>query len=141
MNLFDSYSLPFSRVKELQELHKKAFGTNFNADGYPDTGNGRYSQLLDYEEWVQFNNGQRAHFNMIESSGPTLACVLGVGLYYPITASVLGFIYGTGRVVYTIGYLSKSGADARLAGALLGLIGTFGLYFTALSIPIRNKLM
>eukprot|EP01034_Spumella_vulgaris_P031779 gene31779-39260_t len=46
-------------VKALQEQHKKEFGTEINDHGYPDMGNGRYSQLLSYGQWVSFNNAQR----------------------------------------------------------------------------------
>ncbi len=45
------------------EEHLKAFGTEIPKAGYPDTGNGYYSKNLSYEEWFQFNNAQRAHYN------------------------------------------------------------------------------
>lgn len=125
-------------VKQLQEEHKRAFGTSINSQGYPDAGNGRYSQLLEYDQWVQFNNAQRAHNNMIEGSAPVLAALLGTGLYFPITASILGFIYGTGRVFYAAGYTSKVGADGRIIGAITGLLPTFGLYLTAIGLAVSK---
>jgi hypothetical protein len=32
--------------------------------GYPDMGSGRYSAKLSDEEWIKFNNYQRAHYNV-----------------------------------------------------------------------------
>lgn len=58
-------------VQQMQEEHKKAFGTTISAQGYPDMGNGRYAQHMPYKEWVAFNNAQRSHYNMIEISAPS----------------------------------------------------------------------
>ena len=35
--------------------HKRVFGEEISAYGYPDMGNGRYAEKLSYEEWVNFN--------------------------------------------------------------------------------------
>jgi hypothetical protein len=65
-------------VKELLEEHKKHTGeAMINKTGYPDMGNGRYAAHLSYGQWLDFNNAQRAHYNMIEGSGPVLASILG----------------------------------------------------------------
>lgn len=34
--------------------------------GYPDCGNGLYSDKLSYKDWFQFNLDQRAHKNYLE---------------------------------------------------------------------------
>lgn len=47
------------------EEHLNAFGKEIPSGGYPDTGNGYYSKNLSYEEWFQFNNAQRAHYNYV----------------------------------------------------------------------------
>jgi hypothetical protein len=114
-------------VLSLQEEHKKFFGTPFNDHGYPDMGNGRYSALLPYHEWVQFNNLQRSHYNMVESSAPVLALVIVGGLFYPIYCSVLGNMYAIGMLLYSYGYNSKNGADGRLIGAILRTLSNLAL--------------
>ena len=41
------------------------------------------------------------------------------GLAWWIPATIIGGIYFIGRIVYTIGYTSKSGARGRAVGALM----------------------
>jgi hypothetical protein len=74
--------LGLPKVKELQEQHKKAFGTEVNNFGYPDMGHGRYFNLVPYDFWVKFNNYQRAHYNMIEQSGMYVLAACG---YYSLS--------------------------------------------------------
>jgi hypothetical protein len=114
-------------VKRMQDEHKKAFGTAIHVDGYPDMGNGRYAEHLDYEDWVKFNNAQRAHYNLVEVSGPALASCITAGLYQPIIAGSLGISFALGRVIYSMGYNSK-GASGRMAGAIMGSLSLFGLF-------------
>lgn len=132
------------KAASLNEEHKKAFGTDINDVGYPDMGNGRYSDLLPYEQWVEFNNHQRAHYNMIESSGPTLAMVLASGLYSPRVASALGVAYAVGMLLFSRGYKSKKGADGRIVGALMRSISNIalaGVCFYKAAIFARAKFM
>ncbi len=124
-------------VKLLQEQHKKDFGAAINNNGYPDTGNGRYSEHLDYDQWVGFNNAQRAHNNMIEVSAPVLACLIVSGLFQPEVCAGMGFAFAVGRIIYAIGYLSKKGADGRLFGAVIGSLGTYGLYLITIYNGLR----
>lgn len=115
-------------VKMMQEQHKRAFGTGINNNGYPDMGNGRYSEQLEYAEWVEFNNAQRAHNNMLEVSGTVLTTLVLNGLFQPVVSAGLGFVFAFGRILYSIGYNSKSGADGRTTGAVIASIATYGLY-------------
>eukprot|EP01138_Halocafeteria_seosinensis_P000216 gb/GECG01000222.1/.p1 GENE.gb/GECG01000222.1/~~gb/GECG01000222.1/.p1 ORF type:complete len:135 (+),score=14.07 gb/GECG01000222.1/:1-405(+) len=55
------------KVQQLKDEHKKATGEEeLNPGGYPDMGNGRYSEALTYKEWYEFNLAQRAHQNYLE---------------------------------------------------------------------------
>lgn len=119
-------------VKALAEEHEKYFKHKMNAAGYPDMGNGRYSQHLSYEQWLHFNNRQRGHYNMIESSGPLLACLITAGLEYPRVAGGLGIIYALGRMLYAVGYSGKKGADGRGPGAAVSGLSGFALNILAL---------
>lgn len=114
-------------VIALQDEHKKAFGTPINDMGYPDMGSGRYSALLPYSQWVEFNNAQRCHYNMVESSAPVLATVIVGGLFQPIACSILGIIYALGMIIFSYGYKSKKGADGRMIGATLRTLSTLAL--------------
>eukprot|EP00355_Strombidium_rassoulzadegani_P001037 CAMPEP_0168610762 /NCGR_PEP_ID=MMETSP0449_2-20121227/1968_1 /TAXON_ID=1082188 /ORGANISM="Strombidium rassoulzadegani, Strain ras09" /LENGTH=68 /DNA_ID=CAMNT_0008651105 /DNA_START=167 /DNA_END=373 /DNA_ORIENTATION=+ len=58
----------FDMVEEKYgEEHRKAFGEDkqLSKFGYPDLGNNIYSDCLPYNDWVQLNNGQRCHENLV----------------------------------------------------------------------------
>mmetsp|Transcript_7409 Transcript_7409/g.18951 ORF Transcript_7409/g.18951 Transcript_7409/m.18951 type:complete len:177 (-) Transcript_7409:274-804(-) len=134
----------FLKAPETQAMndeHKKVFGSEINSMGYPDMGNGRYSAQLSYPLWVQFNNAQRAHHNMLESSGPVLASMVAAGLVAPKAAAALGVGYAAGRWVYALGYTSDKGADGRTKGAMVGALCMLGLYGMALVTGVRSALM
>eukprot|EP00421_Protoceratium_reticulatum_P027432 CAMPEP_0168477730 /NCGR_PEP_ID=MMETSP0228-20121227/62568_1 /TAXON_ID=133427 /ORGANISM="Protoceratium reticulatum, Strain CCCM 535 (=CCMP 1889)" /LENGTH=266 /DNA_ID=CAMNT_0008493919 /DNA_START=45 /DNA_END=846 /DNA_ORIENTATION=+ len=118
-------------VKDMKEAHKKAFQSEMNDMGYPDMGCGLYAQQLEYHEWVEFNNAQRAHYNMIEASGFVLASMLGAGLRFPKPCGILGFVFTAGRLLYARGYMSRKGADGRIFGALVSAGSGLSLYFLA----------
>lgn len=42
-------------IADLKEKNKDLDAGKFDATGYPDMGNGRYSEYLSYEEWTYFN--------------------------------------------------------------------------------------
>jgi len=46
---------------------------DYPEEGYPDMGNGLYASKLDEEDWVTFNNAQRAHYNYLEGVASILA--------------------------------------------------------------------
>eukprot|EP00808_Paulinella_micropora_P003163 g58961.t1 len=103
---------------EMQEQHKKAVGSPLIL-GYPDMGCGKHSMLLAYEDWLEFNNVQRGHYNLVESMATTMATLLLAGIQYPRVASGFGLTFAVGRWLYAAGY-AKGGAKGREIGALLG---------------------
>lgn len=105
-----------------------------------DMGSGRYAAQLPYPLWVELNNAQRAHGNMIESSGPVLACMLVSGLTAPKAAAALGLTYAAGRWMYARGYTSSKGADGRVPGAMMGALSTLGLFGMAIFTGVRASL-
>ena len=112
--------------KHFGEEHKKAFGGSPPKQGYPDMGNGRFSDKLDYKTWYNFNNRQRAHYNFVEQIGSVVALLIVAGIGYPEVSSILGWFYFAGRLLFTAGYVAK-GPNARVAGALILDIGLIGL--------------
>ena len=55
-------------MKKFDEVHKKHYPKDKSApkNGYPDHGNGFYSQELTYKGWYDMNIGQRIHYNFLE---------------------------------------------------------------------------
>lgn len=97
-------------------------------EGYPDNGSGQFSQKLPLEDWISFNNGQRAHYNFLEQFGSTIVLLLISGLFYTRLAVIAGLMFIVGRVCYSIGY-RQGGPKGRMVGAGLcdlALILTFG---------------
>jgi len=98
--------------------------------GYPDTGEGRFSDKLTDDQWLQFANAQRAHYNFIEQLASALLSLLVGGLFYPRVCVVAGFAYLVGRVLYGIGY-RRSGAKGRAYGVYILDAGILVLFIAA----------
>lgn len=119
-------------VTALLEEHKKATGEDkLPSSGYPDMGNGRYAAALTYSEWFAVNNGQRAHYNGVESIAVALASLLAGGAFFPRVAAGAGAAYIVGRELYATGYAAK-GPSGRIAGAGLVDLGLLVLVGTAI---------
>lgn len=86
--------------------------------GYPDAGQGRYSDKLSDEDWIQFNSYQRAHANYIEGAVTVIVALLISGLTFPRSAALAGLMYIIGRQVYNFGYWF-SGPGGRGSGAAI----------------------
>lgn len=81
-----------------------------------------------------FNCTQRGHQNSLENQPAFLAMLMGVGLRYPVTASVLALFFLAGRVGYMEGY--ASGNPNKRYNGFIGYIGTLGLLGAAIRIGI-----
>lgn len=110
--------------------HQRVFGQEIKEGGYPDTGNGFYSKNLTYEQWYNFNNGQRAHMNYVEWIASCLVFLLIAGLYFPIPAAAIGLGVIVSRIIYACGYTSN-GPTGRLIGALGNDILVLALFVLA----------
>ena len=97
--------------------HKKEFGKEIPKGGYPDHGNGRYSEVLTYKEWFEFNIDQRVHKNALEYV--TIVCfnAMTLGLMWPVPALVLISCVFVGRLLYTVGY--KRSVNGRIIGFVI----------------------
>ena len=107
-------------MKQFEEEHKREMPESAPAaGGWPDAGEGRYSDKLEYKEWVQFNCAMRVHQNYVESL-PTSLIVLAVGgLVLPYISMAVGFFNAVTRLVYTVMYM-KYGSNSRVLGAVAG---------------------
>merc|ERR1711935_536261 len=124
--------------------HREAFGPDSKPpkNGYPDCGDGRYSEKLTYEQWFNFNNAQRAHQNGVEQLPLYLVNLFLGGLFNPRAAALVGLLTLLCRVQYTVGYLK--GPGSRLPGAILGTVANmlflgYTLYETG-SLIYKNSL-
>ena len=99
--------------------------------GYPDQGTGRFADKLTDEQWLQFNNAQRAHQNYLEQLPTILVLLLISGLGAPRVAVPLAIVFMVGRWLYGKGYRAE-GPVGRMTGTKVMYIGVIGLLFTAL---------
>jgi len=105
--------------KAFFEQHFPQLKGNIPKEGYPDMGSGKFAEKLSLEDWMEFNNYQRAHYNYLEGVASILVLLVTSGLFFPRFTALFGVIYIVGRVLYGVGYRRK-GAAGRLIGA--GLI-------------------
>ena len=92
-------------------------------------GSGIFSQKLTLDQYLAFNNAQRAHHNYLEGLTMAVLLVLVSGLFYVRFTVIMGIAYIIGRELYTTGYHSEKGTSGRYVGvlvvdvALLSLLG------------------
>ena len=109
-------------MEQFKEEHQKAFpGTDPAIMGHPDAGDGRYSDKLEYKQWVDFNNRWRVHQNFVEFLPLMVTTLVIGGLFVPVVTMVVAIINALARIIYTIMYATK-GSDNRVLAALTGNI-------------------
>lgn len=114
-------------MNQFNEEHKKFFpDSEPSVGGWPDAGDGRYSDKLPYKQWVEFNNAQRVHQNFVEQLPMVLTFLVLGGLVLPKAAMYIGFINAAARIVYTIMY-ANYGSNYRVIGAVSGSLPLYGL--------------
>ncbi|KRW99077.1 hypothetical protein PPERSA_11678 [Pseudocohnilembus persalinus] len=109
-------------MKQFEAEHKRHFTSDITkSDGYPDMGNGLYGQKLPYDQWREFNQAQRVHYNFLEHIASVLVFILITGISYPWPAVGLSAATVIGRICYGF-YIGDKGANnpLRITGALLG---------------------
>ena len=124
-------SAPISRLRR-QYFNKAFFEAHFPKlqetcrAGYPEMGSGRFADKLSDEQWLAFNNAQRAHGNYLEQLPAILLLLLVNGLTVPRLAVPMGVVYMVGRHVYGEGYRNQ-GPVGRVAGSRLMYIAVLSL--------------
>lgn len=104
-------------------------------------GCGRYSQKLSYQEWYNFNNAQRVHYNFIEYAPSIFVFLFVAGLYFPVSAAAIGLAIIIFRAIYAIGY-SSGGPGSRVLGAVAAhfcWMGLFGLSLASGAMLIQGN--
>ena len=59
------------------------FRAEIATGGFPDCGEGRYSEKLPYKDWFIFNQTHRVHVNFVEALPAIITIILFSGLYIP----------------------------------------------------------
>ena len=107
-------------MEQFKEEHQAAFpGSSPATGGFPDCGEGRYSQKLPYADWVKFNNSMRTHLNFVEQLPVVLTILCISGLFLPKVTMYVGFINAGARIIYTAMYVTR-GSNSRVIGAVSG---------------------
>ena len=127
------YIVLFHRVslytKQFLQESQEALGADEDhtpaTHGYPDQGNGLYSEHFSFENWFSFNSSQRIHHNFMEWIPIFVVCCWATCLAFPITAACFAFWFVLARVVYTLGY--RTHPKGRLIGAMMFILGSFVL--------------
>ena len=98
-------------MEKWKSTHEMVVAAPVSPTGYPDTGAGRYSKGLPYEEWYKFNIAQRVHGNSVEHLVHSIPLLLLSGIFYPKFITFLGITMVAGREAYMNGYL-REGPDS-----------------------------
>ena len=107
-------------MEQFKEVHHEAFpGSDPAVGGHPDAGDGRYSDKLEYKDWVEFNNAMRVHVNFTEMLPVILVTLVLGGLFVPQVTMWVAIINTIARAIYATMYISK-GSDSRVLGAVGG---------------------
>ena len=114
-------------MKQFEKEHSEAFpGSTPATGGFPDAGDGRYAQKLEYKDWVTFNNSMRVHQNFVEMLPAILTIICISGLFLPVATMYVAFINAGARIIYSIMYATRGG-NSRVLGAVAGSLPLYGL--------------
>lgn len=110
---------------------RKAAGVNYPTQYATDEQIAATADANKKKALYLFNCAQRAHYNFMENHTPFLVSLFVAGLKFPVAASVMGALWGVGRVLYATGYTrkDKESGKGRLMGAWASLlqIGLMGM--------------
>jgi len=112
-------------------MEKNFPGIKGASAGYPDMGQGRFSDKLTDDQWMQFNNAQRAHQNYVEGLPAIIAAILIAGITFPRLTFLCGVAYIVGRFLYSSGYRTR-GPKGRAPGVYILDVGLFTLVGAAI---------
>ena len=105
-------------MEQFTEKHDDAFKAVPPKSGYPDDGNGFYSEQLSYLDWYKMNNAQRTQLNFLETFAPFATLSMIMAVKQTFWASIIMFVAALGRALYGILYC-RNGPKGRLLGAII----------------------
>ena len=95
--------------------------------GYPDSGTGRYSDRLEYKDWVLLNAGMRVHQNSTETIVPAIIGIAVSGIFFPYISTGLAIGYFLTRLLYGYMYANLKAVEIPYILNIIFVIGSIGL--------------
>ena len=109
-------------MKQFEKEHKKFYPDGEpSKGGWPDAGDGRYSDKLPYKKWVEFKNAIRVHENFVEQLPLTLTFICCGAFVVPQMAMYVAWLNVMARIIYTVTYIT-GGSDNRVIGVISGAV-------------------
>ena len=96
-------------MAQFEAEHKDAFGekSSLPPAGFPDAGHGRYSNKVDYKDWMKLNIWVRIHQNLMEFIYFYVLCLMIIGIHWQWVGFGLGMVFFFLRIGYSLGYFVK----------------------------------
>ena len=102
--------------------------------GFPDTGNGYFSNHLTYSDWLHLQSNQRIQLNFLETLIPIVLLISISSINYPYIAIILIVVLILGRLIYSIGYISSSQKFKTFGSIIFDLVFIISSVLAVLSI-------
>ena len=126
-------------MAQFKEEHQKAFGPESDVPngGFPDTGNGYYSDKLPYDKWYYYNCANRTHMNFVETLPQIIGLSLFCGLCYPSPTMYILISNVLARPVYAYLYVT-GGTNNRYLGVFAGILPLYILSLVVIATKTPN---
>ena len=79
-------------MQAVSEDDKGEIPIEISSGGFPDCGEGRYSEKLPYKDWLIFNQTYRVHVNFVESLPAIITILLVSGLSLPALTTLVAYV-------------------------------------------------
>ena len=79
-------------MQAVSEDDKGEIPIEISPGGFPDCGEGRYSEKLTYKDWLIFNQTHRVHVNFVESLPAIITILLVSGLSLPALTTLAAYV-------------------------------------------------
>ena len=103
--------------------------------GWPDSGEGRYTDKIEFSEQFKLSKAIRVHKNFVEGLPATLIFLTVGGYILPLFACIVGFINVVTKLIFTLGYLKYRPTKQVLA---INLGGMMPIYLLAVASVIQT---
>ena len=78
--------------EHIEAMNEEGVMTDISPGGFPDCGDGRYSEKLSYRDWYIFNQTVRAHINFVEALPGVITILALSGFVLPQLTNVVAYV-------------------------------------------------